>query len=103
MAKKIQRKSYTEAFRREAVRLSDQPGRAATDVARELGIHVGQIYNWRTQFNKLSKGQFTVVEGTNYAKAESEEVRLLKRRIAELEQERDFLKKATAYFAKPSK
>ena len=101
MAKK--RKTYTEAFRREAVRLADQPGRTATDVAQELGIHVGQIYNWRTQFNKLSKHQFTVANGTNHAKAEPEEVRRLKKRIAELEQERDFLKKATAYFAKTDK
>ena len=100
MAKKRQTKSYTEAFRREAVRLSDEPGRTATEVARELGIHPGQIYNWRTQFNKLSKGQFTVADGTNYAKSEPQEVRRLKKRIAELEQERDFLKKATAYFAK---
>ena len=97
------KKTYTKAFRREAVRLADQSGRNATEVAKELGLHVGQIYNWRTQFNKLSKGQFTVADGTNYAKAESEEVRRLKRRIAELEQERDFLKKATAYFAKADK
>ena len=103
MTKKLQRKSYNEAFRREAVRLSEQPGRNATEVARELGIHPGQIYNWRTQFNKLSKAQFTKTEGTNFAKAESEEVRRLKKRIAELEQERDFLKKATVYFAKADK
>ena len=103
MTKKLQRKSYNEAFRREAVRLSEQPGRNATEVAREIGIHPGQIYNWRTQFNKLSKRQFTVADGTNYAKAESDEVRRLKKRVAELEQERDFLKKATAYFAKPDK
>ena len=102
MAKK-KTKSYPEAFRREAVRLADQPDRTAADVARELGIHVGQIYNWRTQFNKLSKGQFTVADGTNYSKTESAEVRQLKKRIAELEQERDFLKKATAYFAKTDK
>jgi transposase len=103
MTKKLQRKSYNEAFRREAVRLSEQPGRNATEVARELGIHPGQIYNWRTQFNKLSKRQFTVADGTNYAKSEPDEVRRLKKRVAELEQERDFLKKATAYFAKPDK
>lgn len=96
-------KSYPESFRREAVRLADQPDRTATDVARELGIHVGQIYNWRTQFNKLSKGQFTVADGTNYAKQETAEVRKLKKEIADLKQERDFLKKATAYFAKVDK
>jgi len=96
-------KAYPESFRREAVQLADLPDRTAADVARELGIHPGQIYNWRTQFNKLSKKQFTVADGTNYSKDESVEVRKLKKRIAELEEERDFLKKATAYFAKPDK
>jgi transposase len=96
-------KSYPESFRREAVRLADQPDRTATDVAKELGIHVGQIYNWRTQFNKLSKGQFTVADGTNDAKQETAEVRKLEKEIADLKQERDFLKKATAYFAKADK
>jgi transposase len=96
-------KAYPESFRKEAVRLADLPDRTAADVARELGIHVGQIYNWRTQFNKLSKGQFTVADGTNYAKDESAELRKLKKEIAELKEERDFLKKATAYFAKADK
>jgi len=93
-------KAYPESFRKEAVRLADMPDRTAADVARELGIHVGQIYNWRTQFNKLSKKQFTVADGTNYSKEESAEIRRLKKQVAELEEERDFLKKATAYFAK---
>ena len=96
-------KAYPESFRREAVSLADQPDRTAADVARELGIHVGQIYNWRTQFNKLSKGQFTLSDGTNYSVEEKAEIRKLKKRVAELEQERDFLKKATAYFAKADK
>ena len=94
---------YSESYRREAVRLASLPDRTAADVARELGIHVGQIYNWRTQFNKLSKGQFTVADGTNYSKEEIAEIRRLKKEIAELKQERDFLKKATAYFAKADK
>ena len=96
-------KAYPESFRKEAVRLADMPDRTAADVARELGIHVGQIYNWRTQFNKLSKKQFTVAEGTNYSKEESAEIRRLKKQVAELKEERDFLKKATAYFAKTDK
>ncbi len=100
MSRTKKAKSYGDEFRREAVRLADQPGRTATDVAKELGIHPGQIYNWRTQFNKLSKGQFTVADGTNYSKDEKAEIRRLKKKVAELEQERDFLKKATAYFAK---
>jgi len=99
MAKK-KTKAYSEAFRKQAVKLADQPDRTAADVARELGIHPGQIYNWRTQFNKLSKGQFSIADGTNHAIAETAQVRKLKKEIADLKEERDFLKKATAYFAK---
>ena len=96
-------KAYSESYRKEAVRLADLPDRTAADVARELGINVNQIYNWRTQFNKLSKGQFTVADGTNYSIAEKEEIRKLKKEVANLKEERDFLKKATAYFAKSDK
>ena len=96
-------KAYPESFRREAVRLADLPDRTAVDVAKELAIHVRQIYNWPTQFSKLSKGQFKVVDGVDYSKEESEQVRRLKKEVAQLKQERDFLKKATAYFAKADK
>ena len=95
--------SYSEAFRKEAVRLANMPDRTATDVARELGIHPGQIYNWRTQFSKLSKGQFKKVDGVDYSKEEIDEIRQLKKEVARLKEERDFLKKATAYFAKEEK
>jgi len=41
-----------------------------------------------------------VVDGVDYSKQESEELRRLKKENAQLRKERDFLKKATAYFAK---
>ena len=72
------------------------------EVARELGIHPGQIYNWRRQYNRLSEKQFNTMNGVDYSKEESEELRKLKRKVADLEEENEFLKKATAYFAKPN-
>ncbi len=90
---------YAEDFRREAVRRSENPGTSAVEVARELGIHPGQIYNWRRQYKRLSDKQFNSVQGVDYSKEESEEVRKLKREIADLKEERDFLKKAAAYFS----
>jgi len=96
-------KAYPESFRKEAVRLADMPDRTAVDVAKELGIHVGQIYNWRTQFSKLSKGQFKIHEGVDHSKDESAELRKLRRENSKLREERDFLKKATAYFARIDK
>jgi transposase len=92
---------YTEDFRREAVRRSEG-GTSAATVARELGIHPGQIYNWRRQYKRLSDKQFNSVNGVDYSKTESEEVRELKRQLSDLKEENEFLKKATAYFSKPN-
>lgn len=95
--KKVHR--YTEEFRRQAVSLADQPGKTAREVADSLGIHVNQIYNWRTQFSKLSKKQFQIHDGVDYVKDESVEMKRLKHKLAALEDENEFLKKAAAYFA----
>ena len=95
--KKVNR--YSEEFRRQAVSLADQPGKTAREVADSLGIHVGQIYNWRTQFSKISKKQFQILEGVDYNKDELNEIKHLKHEIAKLKEENAVLKKATAYFA----
>jgi len=53
----------------------------ARQVAEELGLHVGQIYNWRNQFKRLSEKQFNTVGGVDYSKPESDEVRRLRRSV----------------------
>lgn len=104
MTKKTKNKynHYTEDFRREAVRRSEGPDTSAAEVARDLGIHPGQIYNWRRQYKRLSDKQFNTVDGVDYSKQESEEMRKLKRQVSDLKEENEFLKKATAYFSKPN-
>ena len=104
MTKKTKNKynHYTEDFRREPVRRSELPDVSAVDVARELGIHPNQIYNWRNQYKRLTEKQFNTMDGVDYSKQESEEVRNLKRQLVDLKEENEFLKKATAYFAKPN-
>ena len=97
MTKKTKNKynHYTEDFRHEAVRRSELPGASAVEVARELGIHPGQIYNWHRQYKRLSDKQFNTENGADYSKEESEEIRKLKRQISDLKEENEFLKKAT--------
>lgn len=98
MAKrKIQ--AYTEEFRKEAVKRSEKEGSSAVKVAEELGISSQQIYNWRRQFKGLKDKQFHSLEGVDYSKKESEELRKLKRENKRLQEELAFLKKAAAYFA----
>lgn len=90
---------YPEAFRREAVRRADDPNTTAADVAKELGIHPNQIYNWRLHYKRLSEKKMDTTKPTEKSTDESEEIRKLKREIEELKEERDFLKKAAAYFS----
>jgi len=73
MAKKRKKKynHYTEDFRREAVRRSEDSGTSAVEVARELGIHPGQIYNWRRQYKRLSDKQFNSMQGVDYSRQET--------------------------------
>ena len=91
---------YTEDFRKEAVKRSDKPGVTQTQVAKELGITAQQISNWKRQFTRLSEKQFNTLDGVDYSKQESEEVRRLKRENKRLKEEMEFLKKVSAYFAK---
>jgi transposase len=110
MSKK-QNAPYSDRFRREALRRCDQEGVTAIQVAKELGIGVNQIYNWRNQYKKMSKlksgetiqTQFHTANGVDYSKSESEEVRELRKEVAALREECDFLKKATAYFSNQKK
>lgn len=91
---------YTEEFRKEAVKRSEQPGVTQAQVGKELGLSAQQIANWKRQFTRLSDKQFNAVDGVDYANKESEEVRQLKRENKRLKEEMEFLKKVSAYFAK---
>lgn len=42
-----QYKSYSKEFKLEAIRLADESDKPVTQVARELGLRVNQIYKWR--------------------------------------------------------
>ncbi len=91
---------YTEEFRKKAVQRSEKPGVTQAQVARELGVSAQQISNWKRQFTRLSEKQFNTLDGVDYSKQESEELRKLKRENKRLKEEMEFLKKVSAYFAK---
>ena len=99
--KKVQ--AYPEEFRKEAVRRSELEGNTTKSVAEELGVSAQQIYNWKRQFTRLTEKQFNTLDGVDYSKSETEEMRSLRRENKRLKDEVDFLKKAAAYFANGQK
>src|SRR5213593_5144688 len=81
----------------EAVRLLECGQKPATQLALELGVQRGQLYKWQAQVK--AGGVLHAAPGRPKLADESELSRL-RRENARLKEERDILKKATAYFAK---
>lgn len=97
---KTERKTYTREYKREAVRLSLEDGRAGADIARELGIHPNLLYRWRKEYLEDRVESFP---GQGKMRASDEEVAQLRREVALLREERELLKKAVVFFSKESR
>ena len=100
MGKKRGRTAYTEEFRREAVRLVEAQPTELTQIARDLGVHPVTLRIWVRQVQHNREGP--IVRPAQFVSLE-EENRRLKQENARLAEERDILKKATAFFAKDAR
>jgi transposase len=95
------RRQFSAEFKLEAVRLVES-GRAPGEVARELGVRGDMLRKWRRQF-ATSPSARDAFPGNGKLTSQDEELRQLRRRVAQLEEERDIPKKATAFFARESR
>ena len=93
------RRRFTEALKTEAVRLVRESARPAAQVARELGIADNLLHRWVAEHRQAE------AHGTTRAglRADTEELVRVKRELARVTQERDFLRRAVAFIAKESR
>ena len=91
------RKSYTDEFKREAVRLATTPGNSISGVARDLGVNRTLIGHW---VKNVEAGKYEMAPGAPLKTDVQSEVEQLRRELAKVKTERDILKKALGYFAK---
>ena len=86
-------KRFSEEFRREAVRLVRESDRPVRELGAELGVSVTTLRNWMRAMPEAQPAPARVL-------SLEEQVRRLKRENERLREEREILKKATAFFAK---
>jgi transposase len=87
------RPAYPEEFRREAVQMV-RAGRTIPDVAQSLGVSPQSLRNWvkQSQLDRHERDDGLTTD-------ERAELTRLRRENARLQQERDLLKRAAAFFA----
>jgi transposase len=91
---------YTPEFRESSVKLAIESDQSIKQTAEGLGIKPSTLHTWIGKYTRP-------VEGNNKKQRTDEhlydELKSLKKELAQVKQERDLLKKATAYFAREIK
>jgi len=96
VSEKTKRRYYTREQKEDAVKLVKVSGQSIARTAKDLGIPENSLQNWVRQA-KIDAGEGPPEALTTEERAE---IRKLRRENRQLRMERDFLKKAAAFFAK---
>ncbi len=93
-------RTYTEDFKLEALGLLKSSGKSASQIERELGITSGMLLKWRERYQVSANGAKPHLELSDLEAAKAE-IRELRRKLAEVEEEREILKKTLSIFSRP--
>lgn len=96
MDQKRQYKTYTKAFKKEAVALVIDQGYTVPDAAESLGLRANLLYGWKPQFKEKQTG-------TGLSGDERSELMKLRKENKQLRMEKEILKKASTFFAREMK
>jgi transposase len=95
------RQQYTREFKLEAVRLATASDRTVSDVAQELQLRPDMLRAWiRRTRARPDQPAADLFPGQGKLPSADEELRRLRREVAQLKEEREILKKAAAFFAR---
>jgi transposase len=101
MKPRPRREKYTAEFKMEAVRLMQIGNKDVTQLARELDVPRQYLHAWfRQAAGRQGKAPNNVFPGNGNLTAEDAELGRLRKEVAQLKEDNEILKKATAFFAK---
>lgn len=93
-----ERRKYDPDCKRNAVRLTEEPGRAVVDVAEGPGIAADLLYRWKREQRKKDGHAFPGY-GREALTPQEQKIRELGKKLRDAEMEPDILKKAMAISA----
>ena len=99
------RRTFSDEFKREALRRMRERREAGvplSQIGRELDVHPDVLWAWARKLDGKGTGRVEALTAPASGETLEEEVRRLRRENAVLRQERDFAKKAAAFFARES-
>lgn len=91
------RRKFSAEFKREAVELTRTQSASVSQVAGDIGVNANVLTRWRRELIQAKGRAFT---GAGVPR--DQEIATLKRDLARVKKERDFLRDAAAFFAKES-
>ncbi len=100
MGKGKKHRHFSREFKRDAVQLVTEKGMPVGKVARELDVHPNLLHLWRRKY--LGEGEKAFV-GKGCLKPEEAEIKLLRKELEKVREERDILKKALVVFSKQNR
>jgi transposase len=95
-------RKYAQEFKLEALELLKRGDKSAGQIERELGITPGLLVKWRARYQIIAREGQTPQIGPSDMEAAKAEIRRLQRELANVEEERDILKKALYIFSRKS-
>ncbi|MBM3911149.1 MAG: transposase [Thaumarchaeota archaeon] len=90
-------RTYDKEFKLNAIELCKK-GKSLSTVSRDLDIPIATLYGWLERYNKDGERGFP---GSGNLKDSDKELHYLKKELANVQLERDILKKALAIFSRP--
>lgn len=87
-------KRYSKEFKLEAVRLAQAGDKPVTQIARELGVRVNQLYKWKKELGDKAGDAFP---GKGRQGSKDAELTALRRELERVKAENEILKKAALY------
>jgi transposase len=93
-------REYSQEFKLDALELLRQGDKSAGQIERELGITPGLLAKWRARYQIVQKEGQPVQIGPSDMEAAKAEIRRLQRELANVEEEREILKKVLNIFSR---